>query len=409
MHSDDALKSYKAKRDFSVTPEPAEGGKTSQQALSFVIQKHWASHLHYDFRLELNGTMKSWAVPKGPSFDTKVKRMAVHVEDHPIAYSSFEGTIPAQQYGAGRVMIWDKGTWHPLGDPYRDYQTGRLKFELYGHKLHGKWALIRMKSKGETQEPWLLIKEKDEFARSSAEFSVVDELQDSVSSLPLPVPEPHLKSITSVSLTIPSPMPKKLAPTANPLAPGAIKAKLPALLAPQLATLVDRPPPDPEALSCEIKFDGYRLLARVEKDIKLFTRNGNDWTMKLAPLQKEIARLKLQTKPAYRILARYNSGSIRHNPPTLCCICSTFHSSLDMICGRFPSMPVVPFSRACWQGRFPNRCGSVRLLMLHRRACSIQRARWAWKGLSRNDAILSMCRGDRPAGSNSGAVSDRNS
>ena len=148
MSSDDTLKGNKAKRNFSVTPEPPEGGETSQHALSFVIQKHWASHLHYDFRLELNETMKSWAVPKGPSFDTTVKRMAVQIEDHPISYSSFEGTIPAKQYGAGRVMIWDKGTWHPLGDPHQDYQSGRLKFELHGHKLQGKWELIRMKSKG---------------------------------------------------------------------------------------------------------------------------------------------------------------------------------------------------------------------------------------------------------------------
>ena len=294
MSSDDALKVYEAKRDFAVTTEPSEGGQTSQHALSFVIQKHWAGRLHYDFRLELNGTMKSWAVPKGPSFDSKVRRMAVLVEDHPISYSSFEGTIPAKQYGAGRVMIWDKGTWHPLGDPHQDYQSGRLKFELHGHKLRGKWALIRMKSKGEKQESWLLIKEKDRFTRSSAEFSVVDELPDSVSSLPLATPEPGVTYITAAPIAAPSPEKWKRATIDKPLPPDAIKAKLPALLAPQLATLVDRPPPNPEAWIYEIKFDGYRLLARVDKkDIKLFTRNGNDWTLKLAPLQKEITRLKL--------------------------------------------------------------------------------------------------------------------
>ncbi|MEO5861494.1 MAG: DNA ligase D [Burkholderiales bacterium] len=293
MSSDDTLKSYKSKRDFSVTPEPAEGGETSRQALTFVIQKHWASHLHYDFRLELAGTMKSWAVPKGPSFDTKVKRMAVHVEDHPIAYSSFEGTIPAKQYGAGRVLIWDKGAWHPLGDPHLGYQNGSLKFELHGHKLHGKWALVRMKSKGEKQEPWLLIKEKDQFARSSAEFSVVDELPDSVASLPLPALQPGPSSIIAGASAGPSAKKRKVAAIANLFPPDAIKAKLPELLAPQLATLADRPPPDPERWSYEIKFDGYRLLARVDKDIKLLTRNGNDWTLKFASLQKEMARLKL--------------------------------------------------------------------------------------------------------------------
>ena len=117
-----------------------------------MIQKHWASRLHYDFRLELDGTMKSWAVPKGPSYDPRDKRMAVHVEDHPISYNSFEGTIPAEQYGAGKVIIWDKGTWMPLGDPHKGYREGNLKFELHGHKLHGHWALVRMKSQGEKQD-----------------------------------------------------------------------------------------------------------------------------------------------------------------------------------------------------------------------------------------------------------------
>ncbi len=182
----DALKLYKAKRDFSITSEPAEGGKPGKDALTFVIQKHWASRLHYDFRLELDGTMKSWAVPKGPSYDTHDKRMAVHVEDHPISYADFEGTIPEKQYGAGKVIIWDKGTWEPVGDPQEGYRKGNLKFQLRGHKMHGNWVLVRMKGKGEKQEPWLLIKEKDEYTRPADEFSVVDEMPDSVKALPMP-------------------------------------------------------------------------------------------------------------------------------------------------------------------------------------------------------------------------------
>ena len=276
----DALKAYKAKRNFDITSEPAEGGEQSPDALSFVIQKHWASRLHYDFRLELDGTMKSWAVPKGPSYDTHDKRMAVHVEDHPISYSSFEGTIPEKQYGAGKVIIWDKGTWQPLDDPHKGYAAGNLKFEMHGHKMHGRWALIRMKGKGEKQEPWLLIKEKDDYARPASEFSVIDEMPDSVKDLKAPA----------------APAKKAKAAAAEPGQPPAqaVKADLPETLAPELATLVDKPPHTPEEWVFEIKFDGYRMLARVEgKDVKLFTRNGNDWTRKLGPLQKELLRMKL--------------------------------------------------------------------------------------------------------------------
>ena len=277
----DALKQYKAKRNFDITSEPAEGGAPAAGALTFVIQKHWASRLHYDFRLELDGTMKSWAVPKGPSYDTHDKRMAVHVEDHPISYSDFEGTIPEKQYGAGKVIIWDKGTWEPLDDPHKGYESGNLKFEMHGHKMHGKWVLVRMKGRGEKQEPWLLIKEKDDYARSADEFSVVDEMPDSVKKLAMP--GQAKKKATPV---------KKAGVRAMP--PEAVKAELPATLSPELATLVDKPPPQPEEWIFEIKFDGYRLLARVEgKDVKLITRNGHDWSHKLQPLHETLVKMKL--------------------------------------------------------------------------------------------------------------------
>jgi len=253
----DSLTSYKSKRNFAITPEPAGGGEEGGEALAFVIQKHWASRLHYDFRLELDGVMLSWAVPKGPSYDTHDKRMAVHVEDHPISYNEFEGTIPPKQYGAGKVIIWDRGIWRPLGDPRKALAAGSLKFELAGYKMHGRWALVRMKGKGEKQEPWLLIKEKDDYARPAAEFSVVDEMPDSV---------------------------KALQPSAD----------LPETLSPQLATLVDAPPSSPEDWLFEIKFDGYRLLARIDgKDIRLFTRNGSDWTHRLPDLRDALAKMKL--------------------------------------------------------------------------------------------------------------------
>jgi bifunctional non-homologous end joining protein LigD len=302
----DALKLYKAKRNFSVTSEPREGGEASTEALTFVIQKHWATRLHYDFRLELDGTMKSWAVPKGPSYDTHDKRMAIHVEDHPISYSDFEGTIPPQQYGAGKVIIWDKGTWTPLGDPRAGFAKGEVKFEIHGHKMHGRWVLVRMRARaGERQESWLLIKENDEFARPAAEFSVIDEFPDSVKDLPMPEAraEAKVEMLEDESAGGKPARPAKAARAAGPakakarrgaMPEGAVKADMPATLTPELATLVDGAPPDPDAWIYEIKFDGYRMLTRVEgKDIRLVTRNGKDWTDKLLPLQKEIRRMKL--------------------------------------------------------------------------------------------------------------------
>ena len=273
--SSNALKTYREKRNFDATPEPAAGGVPNEQARAFVIQKHWATRLHYDFRIELEGTMKSWAVPKGPSYDPADKRMAVHVEDHPLSYNTFEGTIPAGNYGAGKVIIWDKGVWIPLEDPHQGYRDGKLKFELRGHKMHGRWTLVRMKGRGEgKQDPWLLIKEKDEFVRRSSEFSVVDEMPDSVQKL--------------------ADGPSAAAPAANGPPHGARKAALPAQIQPQLATLVDQLPKDPEDWIYEIKFDGYRMLARAEGGkIALFTRNGNDWTHKLQQLAEALRSMEL--------------------------------------------------------------------------------------------------------------------
>jgi len=266
--SPNALKTYRDKRNFDVTPEPAAGGVPNEEARTFVIQKHWATRLHYDFRLELEGTMKSWAVPKGPSFDTADKRMAMHVEDHPLSYNEFEGTIPVGNYGAGKVIIWDKGVWIPLEDPHKGYRDGKLKFELHGHKMHGRWTLVRMKGRGDQrQDPWLLIKEKDEFALPASEFSVVDEMPDSV---------------------------KRLADRPSGPPTGARAAALPDMLQPQLATLVDALPKDAGNWIYEIKFDGYRMLARVEGGrVQLVTRNGNEWTGKLPHLAQALKSMDL--------------------------------------------------------------------------------------------------------------------
>ncbi|MGF6094153.1 DNA ligase D [Pseudomonas sp. 18175] len=264
------LSEYNRKRDFDITAEPsgtASDGKRKASALTFVIQKHAARHLHYDFRLELDGVLKSWAVPKGPSLDPSQKRLAVHVEDHPLSYGSFEGSIPAGQYGAGDVIVWDRGVWQPQGDPHKAYAAGKLKFSLIGEKLAGDWALVRTRLKGSgDKEQWLLIKEQDEQARPGADYDIVQALPDSV--------------LSNASMAAP--------PLRN-----TVSAALPARLSPQLATLVDRPPQGD--WHYEIKLDGYRMLARIaDGEVRLFTRNGHDWTDRLSRQAKALQALKLK-------------------------------------------------------------------------------------------------------------------
>jgi bifunctional non-homologous end joining protein LigD len=169
------LQVYRKKRKFDVTPEP-RGHAARGKGNRFVIQKHAARRLHYDLRLELDGVMKSWAVTRGPSLVPGEKRLAVHVEDHPIEYNSFEGTIPQGEYGGGTVMIWDRGHWHPEGDPHKGYQKGHLDFTLDGQKLRGGWHLVRMnRGSGESKEPWLLIKARDEEAREGDEPDILED------------------------------------------------------------------------------------------------------------------------------------------------------------------------------------------------------------------------------------------
>ncbi len=173
------LGKYHAKRRFGVTPEPR--GKLGKQGFAFVIQKHAARRLHYDLRLQLDGVMKSWAVTRGPSLIPGVKRLAVQVEDHPIAYNTFEGTIPRGEYGGGTVMVWDRGRWKPEGDPEKGLRKGHLSFELKGKKLHGGWHLVRMRRRpGENRDNWLLIKQHDAAARTPKQRDILVEQPRSV-------------------------------------------------------------------------------------------------------------------------------------------------------------------------------------------------------------------------------------
>lgn len=288
------LEKYHQKRDFAVTKEPRGAKGTRSGKLSFVVQKHAARRLHYDFRLELDGTLKSWAVPKGPSLDPADKRMAVQVEDHPLDYGSFEGVIPPGQYGAGTVIVWDRGTWAPVGDPHAGYRDGKLKFALEGVKLHGHWTLVRMHGRQDqdaSKPAWLLIKERDDEARAAASFNIVEAMPGSVlTGQRKPGAGPAAKATRK--------FPRNVAIHAADavMHPAAKAASLPLMLAPQLATLVDKAPADNGEWLYEVKFDGYRLLARIDgKEVRLFTRNGHDWTARLRGLAKAVATLGLRS------------------------------------------------------------------------------------------------------------------
>jgi bifunctional non-homologous end joining protein LigD len=292
---DTPLAKYNAKRDFSKTAEPAGVHKPTRRgkkavpsdALHFVIQKHWASRLHYDFRLELDGVMVSWAVPKGPSYDPATKCMAIHVEDHPIDYNTFEGSIPKGEYGAGKVIVWDRGTWEPVGDPREGLVKGKVLFKLHGQKLAGLWELVRISKPGEKkQDQWMLFKKRgDAWARPGTEYDVITALPDSVVDKPLGLIEEREPR------DAPAPRRTSAAETDTGLQ-AARNAKLPGTLAPQLATLVSSVPEGDWII--ETKFDGYRVLARIDgDDVRIFTRNGNDWTDRLRPIADAVAQLGL--------------------------------------------------------------------------------------------------------------------
>ena len=250
----------------------------------FVIQKHHAHRagLHWDLRLEHGGVLWSWAVRKGPSLDPADRRMAVHVEDHPIEYADFEGTIPDGQYGAGKVETWDRGIWTPLEDPEEGMRKGHLRFELSGQRLHGRFTLARLKQRDpKKQEGWFLIKGHDEAAREG-----VDALR-----LEQEAPFPGAPA----SPARPKARAKKTAQKAGPPAAGAVRGALPEKQEPQLCAIAEEPPDGAEWVS-EIKFDGYRLIASVEEGrVRLLTRNGHDWAERMPAVAKAIAQLPVRT------------------------------------------------------------------------------------------------------------------
>lgn len=302
MAKQDLLARYKSMRDFGKTAEPAGAEHTKpSNRLRFVIQKHAATRLHYDFRLELDGVFKSWAVTKGPSLDPHERRLAVEVEDHPLDYGDFEGTIPKGQYGGGAVMLWDRGYWEPEGDPHAMLKKGDLKFRLDGERLHGSFVLVRMKRRErERNDNWLLIKHHDGYSiddsgmaltenetTSVASGRSMDEIAEGKGKAPTKFMTGKGKSSAKNvwQSNRAEKEPPKAAALHAPPSPKVKAAALPGFVAPELAKSVDRPPPG-AGWGHEIKFDGYRLQLRVEKGkATLKTRKGLDWTAKF----KEIA------------------------------------------------------------------------------------------------------------------------
>jgi bifunctional non-homologous end joining protein LigD len=319
---DEQLARYRAMRDFQHTPEPGGSGGDAERTpgrLPFVIQKHAATRLHYDFRLGWNGVLKSWAVAKGPSYNPKDKRLAIEVEDHPVAYGGFEGTIPKGQYGGGTVMIWDQGSWEPQGDADEGLRKGNLKFVLHGQKLQGKWVLVRMGGHfaGEAKPNWLLIKEHDEFERGESDPSITEEAPDSA------VTGRNLEAIAAAEDHVwqsdragkpASDLRRRLLPGAGRTA-GAVKEKgidpkqlqdfpkeeLPGFIRPQLASLAADPPAGVDWLH-ELKLDGYRIQIRIEqrragapRTVTLFTRTGLDWTHRMRDIATAAAELPVQS------------------------------------------------------------------------------------------------------------------
>ncbi len=327
------LKRYVAKRDFKKTAEPSHQARAHKAAKRiFVVQKHAARSLHWDFRLEWAGTLRSWAVPKGPSLDPHDKRLAVEVEDHPIAYATFEGDIPKGQYGGGHVDIWDSGTWQPVADFNQGLKKGHLEFEMFGRKLRGRWHLVRTRMQGK-QPNWLLMKSDDEFARAGADAAVID----------------------AGGADRPGPLPKANAAAKSPLKPkrgGAPKPRsakskgtrggaLPASIKPTLATLVDKVPAE-KGWVFELKYDGVRLLSRCDGDeVRCISRNGIDWTHKIGPVVEALARMKLD--------GAWVDGELIVSDPNGRSDFSLLQHTMEQ--GRLEELQLCIFDLLYWQGK----------------------------------------------------------
>ncbi len=299
MADNDGLSRYQSKRDFTRTQEPA--GKVKKRSgkkgegFSYLIQKHAATRLHYDFRLELDGVLKSWAVTRGPSLDPADKRLAVEVEDHPVDYGGFEGTIPMGQYGGGTVMLWDRGTWEPVGDPHEGLKAGKLVFKLHGERLSGEWTLVRMHGRPSDRgrNNWLLIKHHDEIAHEGDHDTL---LTDNVTSV---VSGRSMEEIAEGSQEWKGGKARKKSHP-DPDEKTLKKARAADLhgltfVEPELATLADAMPAGPNWVH-EVKFDGYRTQTLVEGGhARMLTRTGLDWTPRFETIAQDLGELGVKS------------------------------------------------------------------------------------------------------------------
>jgi bifunctional non-homologous end joining protein LigD len=306
-----SLTKYRKMRDFAQTAEPRGEPRLRARPVagprlgnSYVIQKHAARRLHYDFRLELDGALLSWAVPKGPNLDPSVKRLAVETEPHPLEYGGFEGTIPKGQYGGGTVMVWDRGHWEPKEDARKGYDKGHLSFTLHGQKLRGDWHLVRTRQGPKGEKNWLLFKSRDQFSATPGDALLADATDSALSGRSMDDiamgrggkkdSRRVWHSNRSKEAAAPKSSPRRRAKLDASALRGAKPGKLDESVEPELATLVDAAPQGDDWIH-EIKFDGYRVLARVERGkVTLFTRRGNDWTDRMASLAEDLAKLDVR-------------------------------------------------------------------------------------------------------------------
>ena len=390
------LREYRAKRDFSRTAEPA-GGRRRGAGNRFVVHKHQATADHYDLRLELGGVLKSWAVPKGPSLDPADRRLAVQTEDHPVEYIDFEAVIPEGEYGGGPMIVWDTGTWAPMGDAEAGLKAGELKFRLAGEKLGGGWMLVRLKPKpGEKKRVWLLIKEKDTAAAPGRD--ILGERPESV------------KSGRRIEELAPA-APAKVGRLRPGALAGAVKGPGPERLTPQLASPVERPPEGGDWLH-EIKLDGYRTLAfRDGEAVRLVTRGGLDWTHRYGDLAEAFRALPCREAVVDGEIVVQDEGGVSRFALLQDALSRGARNELvffafDLVrldgwnlAGGAAGRSGRGCCGSCWRGRRGGRRSSSPTMWRGAGRGSTSRCRgWGWRGWSRSGRRRSISRGGRRPG-----------